>query len=310
MTTEQKKLSQRYLLYRMLTNMWFVGAVWLFFYRLFINDQQVGFLDGMAFTIGLVAEVPSGALADKWGRDRIVRFGWLLAGAGIFVQALGGSFFPLFIGQAILMIGVAFVSGADEALFFDKLAFKRDSLNWRKLVTRGSQFALTGSLVATVVGGLLHNLDARLPWILTSTIFILSAILVWPVKDTRPKSEKQKIVAEIKDYLLGIKTGFSQFHSSKLRLYIPLIIAVQGLFYTTGWGLLRLVLLDRFGFKPFHGSVIVAISCLIAVVVLSVIHKYAESISERFILTSISLLAAGSLLLSLGKIGLWGGLLY
>lgn len=70
---------------------------------------------------------------------------------------------PLFVGQSIVMIGVSFVSGADEALFFDKLKFDAKSLNWRKLMTRGSQAALIGTVLATITGGWLHSISPRLP---------------------------------------------------------------------------------------------------------------------------------------------------
>ena len=65
-TENQRWLSRKYLAYEMLTNFFFVSAVWLYFYRIFITDQQVGILDGVAFAIGLIAEVPSGALADRF----------------------------------------------------------------------------------------------------------------------------------------------------------------------------------------------------------------------------------------------------
>src|SRR3989344_918763 len=121
MTNNQRWLSSKYMTYRMFTSMWFVGAVWLYFYRLFITDQQVGILDGMAFAIGLLAEVPSGVLADKFGRDKMTRLGQILAGGGLLLQAAGSGFLPFFVGQAVMMIGVSFVSGADEALFYKKL---------------------------------------------------------------------------------------------------------------------------------------------------------------------------------------------
>src|SRR3989344_3362750 len=136
LTQNQHWLSRKYLAYKTLTNLWFVGAIWLYFYRIFITDQQVGILDGVAFAIGLIAEVPSGALADRFGRDKMVKFGQVLAGSGLLIQAFGSSFVPFFVGQVIMMIGVSFVSGADEALFFGKLNFAQTSVNWRKLVMR------------------------------------------------------------------------------------------------------------------------------------------------------------------------------
>lgn len=286
--------------------MWFVGAVWLYFYRIFITDQQVGILDGMAFAIGLLAEVPSGALADKFGRDKVVRLGQILAGSGLLIQAAGSSFMPFFVGQAIMMVGIALISGADEALFFERLRFSKSSTDWRKLVTRGSQAALIGAVVATLAGGWLHTINPRIPWALNGLVFIIAALLIWSVKDNRPKQARQKFLPELKDYFKGIRTGFAQFRAPKLMLYVPLIIAVQGLFYTTGYGLLRLILLDRFHFEPFWGSVAVASSSLITVGLLAYMHKNADNVSEKTVLRVISLIAASSLLLALANIGLWG----
>lgn len=286
--------------------MWFFSAIWLYFYRLFITDQQVGVLDGMAFAIGLIAEVPSGALADKFGRDKMVRLGQILLSSGIFIQAVNSSFAPFFIGQAIMMIGFSFISGADDALFFENLKFKRDSSSWRKLVTRGQQFALGATLAATVIGGWLHTIDPRIPWILTSVAFVVSTLLIWPVKDDRPKNARGKFTEEVKSYLQDIQTGFGQFHRPQLKPYVPIILTVQGLFYVAGYGLLRIILLNRFTFSPFWGAVAVAVCGLITVCILAIMHKYSDRMSEKRILLLISLSAATGLLLSIANIGLWG----
>ena len=305
-TEAQRRLSRKYITYETLTNLWFVGAVWLYFYRIFVTDYQIGILDGFAFAIGLIAEVPSGALADRFGRDRLVKLGQVLAGGGLLIQAFGSGFIPFFVGQAIMMIGVAFVSGADEALFFEKLKFSRASVNWRKLVTRASQAALIGSLFATVAGGWLHTINPRVPWILTGLAFISSVFIIWSVREDRPARLKQKLSAELRDYLVNIRDGFAQFRAPKLWLYVPIIITVQGLFYTAGWGVLRLILLDRFYFDPFWGSVVIATSSIITVGILAYMHKYAEDLSEKKVITLISLGAAASLLLSMADIGMWG----
>lgn len=306
MNKEQLWLSKKYLVYRFFSNLWFLSAIWLYFYRLFITDQQVGVLDGMAFAIGLIAEVPSGALADKFGRDRMVRLGQFMTGFGIILQSFGSSFMPFFIGQSIMMIGVAFVSGADDALFFDKLKFDRESSQWRKLVTRSQQVRLAATLSATIAGGLMYSLSPRLPWFLTGLSFIISVAIVWPVREDGHKLDGQDVLEKTTGYLSDIKTGFMEFLKPNLWIYVPLIITVQGLFYTVGYGILRLALIDRFGFTPFQGSIVIASSGLITIGVLGLVHRHSSKISEKTVLSTIAMSAALGLMASVPGIGYVG----
>ena len=302
----QELLARRYLFYRFFTSLWFISAVWLYFYRLFITDQQVGLLDGIVFAIALLAEIPSSALADKFGRSKIVRFGQILAGCGIIITVTGNGFSQFFIGQAIQYAGIAFASGADEALFFQKLNYGRDSSNWKKLVTRGGQVALFGSIIALIVGGFLYQINPRAPWFLNGLAFIVAALIIWPVKDVVPEGTKQSFLKDTKDYIANITEGFKQFMLPELNPYLLLIIIVQGLFYTFGWGLLKLILLSRFGFSPLLGAFAIASCSLITVGLLGFMHKNAERFSERNIIMIISLTAIVSLLLAVANIGFLG----
>jgi MFS family permease len=306
LTPEQRSLTRRYFAYKALTNFWFLSSVWLYFYRLYITDQQIGILDGMAFAIGLLAEVPSGALADRFGRDKMVKIGQLLAGSGFLIQAFGSSFVPFFVGQAIVMVGVSFVSGADEALFFKAFNFERTSTEWRKLLTRGSQIALFVSLAANIGGGFLHTIDPRIPWILTGIAFLASIIAIWSIADPRPLRNSTGFWEELREYLTSTKTGFLHFMSPKLLIYVPIILTVQGLFYTAGWGVLRIMLLDRFHFDPFLGSVAIGTSSLITIGALGLLHRHAESMSESRMFILVSLMSIAGLLLSVADIGMWG----
>lgn len=305
LTLEQRWLSNKYLAYQFLTSLFFVSAVWLYFYRLFITDTQIGILDAMAFAIGLLAEIPSGALADRYGRDKLVKLGQLFVGVGLIIQAFSSSFLPIFLGQSLMMIGVSFVSGADDALFFDKLKFNKDSVDWKRLVTRGSQFALVAGLVATIAGGLLHEINPRLPWIFTGISFLASIALIWSVKDERT-GEIEALKNTFSEYQENIRSGTQEFRSSKLSIYIPIILTIQGLFYANTYGLLRIVLLDRFTFSPFWGAVAVAASMAISILILHIMHTYAERMTEKHVFLTVGLSAVAALLLAIPNIGLWG----
>ncbi len=306
MTKKQVRLSKKYLIYKLLTNLWFLTAIWLYFYRIYITDKEIGILDGIAFAIGLLAEVPSGALADKFGRDKIVKLGQFLAGSGFMIQAFGSRFFHFLLGQTIMVIGTAFVSGADEALFFQQLKFKKESAEWKRLVIRGTQVALVGVTSAVILGGWLYGINERLPWILTSLPFFASVILLWNIKDTRLLKSGQSLLFEVKKQWKEIKLGFKEFLTPKLFFYVPIIMIIQGLFYAVEWGLLRVVLLDRFHFSPLMGSIVVSSCSLLTVGILFVLHRYAGKVSEKRIITTISVLSGMSLLVSIFDIGVWG----
>lgn len=305
-TAYQRRLSRTFLLYKFFSNLWFMGAVWLYFYRLFITDQQVGILDGLAFAIGLVAEVPSGVLADAIGRDRMVRAGLLFTAGGMFIQALATGFFQLTLGQAVVMIGASCISGADEALFFDKLAFAQNSTHWRALLARASQWTLVGTTLAYMVGGWLSAVDLRLPWVFAGSSFLCSALIIWNVREARVKATPVDVVGRLGEQLVGIRNGFTAFMRPKLRLYVPIYAVVGGLFYAADWGLLRLVLLDRFHFSPFIGSIVVSVSALATVWLLSAIQVHAHRLSEKRVISAVSVVAAVSLLASIFDIGSWG----
>lgn len=306
MTSHQILLSRRFLVYKFFANLWFVSAIWLYFYRLFISDAEVGVLDGVSFAIGLIAEVPSGALADRFGRDTLVRLGLVFTGTGFLIQAAGSSLSLFIAGQSILMIGISFVSGADEALFYDTLRFPENSAAWRKLMASVSQVTLIASMLATVLGGLLYQVHPRLPWVVTAVAFLISAAIVWKVADNRTKRQHGALRVELLAYLHSITQGFAAFRQRKLAVYLPLIVIVQGLLYTFDFGLLKLVLLDRFGFTTFAGALLIAACNLITVGLLWLMHRYAERLREKWVLSGISILAIASLVASIFDLGLWG----
>lgn len=306
LTDKQRWLSRRYLTYQAFNNFFFQSVVWLYFYRLFISDQQVGILDAFAFAIGLVAEVPSGVLADKIGRDKMTKIGKALIAIGLFIQAFGSSFTPFFVGQAVMMIGVSFASGADDALFFQNLNFNKASVHWRKLVSRASQIDLICTLAAIVVGGWLHMINPRIPWILTGISFLIALIPIWSIRDTRTGLERGVASQKIKHHLASIKKGFAEFLTPKLKLYVLIIVTLQGLFYAFGWGLLKPLMLTRFDFGPFAGSIVIVSCALIAVAALHFMHKYAENLNEKRIIIWVALGVSVGLISSIFNIGMWG----
>jgi len=101
-----------------------VPVYWLYTLLLIdggVSDEQLSVLLGIWSATALVAEVPSGALADRWSRRHAVALGGIAEASAFVVWAVVPTFSGFALGFALWGIGGSFASGALEALLFDGL---------------------------------------------------------------------------------------------------------------------------------------------------------------------------------------------
>ena len=144
-----------------------------------------------ALTI-VLAEVPSGALADIVGRKRLVVFAaimMVLEMALIVFAPIGASpfLFPLFLANRICSgLSEAAASGADEALAYDSLKALGREDDWSKILQRTAQVVSFGFFMTMILGafaydpnmvnGLLSAIDPR--WQLSNNLVIRLPIIL------------------------------------------------------------------------------------------------------------------------------------
>lgn len=99
-------------------------AIWVVYltdYR-HLTLTQVGIMEAFFWGVKMVAEVPTGAFADRFGRRLTFITGSVTEGAGILIFALAGSFPLLSLSYVLWSLGFAFRSGNDSAYIYDALA--------------------------------------------------------------------------------------------------------------------------------------------------------------------------------------------
>ena len=87
-----------------------------------LSGAQISVLFAVWSVTALVAEVPAGALADRWSRRGAVVLASVLQAAAFVVWTVAPSFWPFAVGFVIWGVGGALASGASEALVHDELA--------------------------------------------------------------------------------------------------------------------------------------------------------------------------------------------
>lgn len=134
-----------------------------------------------------LCEVPSGYVADVWGRRPAILFGSVLNGLGFLSLLWADSFVDFLVYEAILGVGFSLISGADLALLYDTEVYlqERDlpggagaGKSLSRLISVEAAAAGVAGIVASLI--LLWSLDAVviLQAVVGFTPLLLGAALV------------------------------------------------------------------------------------------------------------------------------------
>jgi MFS family permease len=138
---------------------WFVlmlPVTVLYFKQHDLTSQQIFTLTSCYSLAVVIFEVPSGYLADLWGRKNSIV-------AGIGLSILGNAFFLLpgfeyfLIAEVLMGIGASFISGCDSALFYDSLQVMKKEDQFKKLIGKYRSYGNFSEAAAGLFGGFLAS---------------------------------------------------------------------------------------------------------------------------------------------------------
>ncbi|MBE9540462.1 MAG: MFS transporter [Proteobacteria bacterium] len=144
-----------------------------------------------ALTIAL-CEVPSGYIADIWGRRNAVLLGSILNAFGFFSLLWADSFVDFLVYEFILGVGFSLISGADLALLYDTEVYLKaigKGNDAGKSLSRLISIEAAASGIAGIVAGvlLIWSLD-WVVWVQAFTGFMPFFLGLLLVEPPRPKS--------------------------------------------------------------------------------------------------------------------------
>lgn len=96
-------------------------GVWVLIWRSHFSWTEIATISSISLLVQLLLELPSGALADLWGRKNTVLFGRALGVVGFIFMTFGSTFLAVLIGNILYLANWAFESGALDALLYDSM---------------------------------------------------------------------------------------------------------------------------------------------------------------------------------------------
>jgi MFS family permease len=127
----------------------------------------------------ILLDVPTGWLADQWGRKKCLILGALVFGLGILGLYCAIGFWTVIAAQGVVGIGSSLMTGANSALLYDSLLAANRGDEFRK--REGFRFALQlyACAGASIIGGYLYTIDASLPFYVETAICCIGALLAF-----------------------------------------------------------------------------------------------------------------------------------
>jgi MFS family permease len=174
-------------------------AFWLPIYAVFFLSHGLSFsailwLYAVDTGFQTVLEIPSGMLADRYGRKMVLILGALFQTAGYLMIAVGGQMGWYLAAMALHGAALAFVSGSDAAFIYDSLAAAGRENEFKATEGRAYMFNLFGWGTGGLLGGLLAAQSLALPFILSALSSILALLValtcVEPPRSTAPPAPR------------------------------------------------------------------------------------------------------------------------
>ena len=142
-----------------------------------LSLTEVGVFESFFWLTIIIAEVPTGAIADRFGRRISLALGAILFAVSSVIFAMA-SHFSILLGSYLVMgVAMTLYSGAGDALLFDTLRVLRRTREYEHHAGRSHGMFFAAMVAATAIGGPLAYLLGYTPVILASAgVFLIAAV--------------------------------------------------------------------------------------------------------------------------------------
>jgi len=150
------------------------GVVWML--QQGITLAEVGVVQAVIFLSTFLLEVPTGVIADKFGRKNSLIMGTLTHTLGLVLFLSSDSFFGFLLSAVCTGAAWAFISGAEEAYLHDTITPKT-GFSYKKLFAKVTISDETATLLGMLTGSILTMWFSLQSTFAVATFFMLITVI-------------------------------------------------------------------------------------------------------------------------------------
>jgi MFS family permease len=199
-----------------------------------LSYTQIFLLQAWFMLLNFLLEVPTGAVADRFGRKASITAGCLLMAVATLVYGSVPRLAVFVLGEALFAAALTLVSGADEALVYDTLKALGREGEATRVVARLEAVKLTGIFAGALLGSLVAaRLGVRAPMLLQAIPMALSGVVA--LRLTEPP-RGATAAPRVGGYLRLVSGGLEHFrHEPELRALVVDQVASASVAWLVLW---------------------------------------------------------------------------
>jgi MFS family permease len=174
--------------------LWFMVSmpiIVLFFQEHGLTLTEVMVLQSIYSLSVALFEIPSGYIADIFGRKQSIVVSTIFSFIGFLVFSFYGGFYAFAVAQVLVGIGGSLISGSDSALLYDTLLETGDKTTYTKIEGRSYAVGNFSEALAGILGGFLAVGSIYLPvYVQTAILFFSIPIALSLVEPTMHEENK------------------------------------------------------------------------------------------------------------------------
>lgn len=253
---------------------------------------QLGLLEGVFHVTSFMMEVPTGLVADIYGRkvSRICgRFSYLIS---IIILMLANNFYLFALSFVISAISYNLESGAGEALIYDSLKEIREEERYMKVAGFIEVFFQVGHVLALLIGGYLASKSYFYTFFATACITLITIIQAFSFTEPQIEFEHVKEKNIIKVLNKQITESLNVLKNNKKIGFFIVFSQIIFVFGTSLFFYLQNYLKSN-GFSEAMIGMMLAASSLIGAAVATQAYKIEKVLTEKGILLIMPIITIG-----------------
>jgi MFS family permease len=277
--------------------LFFLPVVALYMERELFTLQNVALVFSVRAVLSVLLEVPTGAIADLFGRVMTIRFAFAVFILSVVTLYTAGDMGMFMVHAFFWALGMALASGTDNAFIYDTLKDDKRESEYKEINGFYRVMWMSGAAVGSVFGGYMASYSLELPILLSLIPVTLAFFVTLGLKE--PSYEKEDHKNIFAHMVKSSKIALKKWNIALLSLIGFLLVGFSEVTH-----MMKAIFYEFNGVPLVYFGYLGAATFLFASLGFYFSHWISERVNERFLL-AFSTLFGGVMLICATYVGSW-----